>query len=360
MGLRRAEKKSFPLWFRYTDNYHEEYIRCLGNLSYTEEQTNDYELITPSSAIGASAYVGSVMATNGHMYFVPFFATQGVMKLNIGDNTTTFFGSPKYTYFGNRGGVLAPNGKIYCIPTYHESVTVIDTNDDTVSFIDTIISGHYKWIGGVLLPNGKIYCAPYQQGDSILIIDTNDDSFYTIPGGETNGGGGHWISATLASDGKTVYCAPYGNSQILKIDTETDTVSKFGSFVGAGKYSSSITIGDFIYFVGYSATNILKLDTNDDSTTTIPFAACSGGAVINAKNQIVGSNGSTVFYVFDVELETFVTVSGTGGAGIWGATLGTDGRTYFTPYTGTKILTATSKMKTINENFPLSPFNNKF
>jgi hypothetical protein len=59
------------------------------------------------------------------------------------------------------GGVLAPNGKIYCIPTSTKTtVGVIDPTANTFTTFNVGISnpGFY---GGVLAPNGKIYCIPY-------------------------------------------------------------------------------------------------------------------------------------------------------------------------------------------------------
>jgi maltose-binding protein MalE len=70
-----------------------------------------------------------------------------------------------------RGGVLAPNGKIYGIPFISTSVLIIDpeTNTADTNTISGLSSG-VKWAGGALAPNGKIYGIPYAD-NSVLIID---------------------------------------------------------------------------------------------------------------------------------------------------------------------------------------------
>ena len=72
------------------------------------------------------------------------------------------------------GGVLAPNGKIYCVPSNSSDILIIDpvANTATRSNMGASLSGSSKWIGGVLAPNGKIYCVPGNSSD-ILIIDKN-------------------------------------------------------------------------------------------------------------------------------------------------------------------------------------------
>ena len=63
------------------------------------------------------------------------------------------------------GGVLAPNGKIYCIPYDSTVVAIIDPVLNTVdtTSITGLSTASGKWSSGVLAPNGKIYCIPYDQ-----------------------------------------------------------------------------------------------------------------------------------------------------------------------------------------------------
>ena len=68
------------------------------------------------------------------------------------------------------GGVLAPNGKIYCVPFNSTQVLCIDTTDNSTTLFGSF-TGTSKWGGGVLAPNGKIYCVP-RTSAQVLTIGT--------------------------------------------------------------------------------------------------------------------------------------------------------------------------------------------
>ena len=67
--------------------------------------------------------------------------------------------------------MVAPNGKIYCIPRNSPSVLIIDPETNTADTTSiTGLTGTAKWFGGVLAPNGKIYGVPFDS-QSVLTID---------------------------------------------------------------------------------------------------------------------------------------------------------------------------------------------
>ena len=72
------------------------------------------------------------------------------------------------------GGVLGPDGKIYCVPLNATSILIIDpiAGTATTSAMGATLTGATKWFGGVLGPDGKIYCVPLD-ATSILIISKN-------------------------------------------------------------------------------------------------------------------------------------------------------------------------------------------
>jgi hypothetical protein len=137
------------------------------------------------------------------------------------------------------GGVLAPNGKIYCVPFNANYVAIINPYTKTVdtTSITNVQGGRTnsaKWYGGVLAPNGKIYCVPYN-ASNILIINTLNNSVSYITGITqanypslntyvSNGDQDKWIGGAIASNGK-IYCAPYFARCSLIIDTNNDTVN---------------------------------------------------------------------------------------------------------------------------------------
>ena len=84
---------------------------------------------------------------------------------------------------------MGPDGKIYGIPRNYHNVLVIDPLENTVDPDGIFLPpappvdpfAEDKWTGGVLAPNGKIYCVP-NDADSVLIIDphSNGDMFAPI------------------------------------------------------------------------------------------------------------------------------------------------------------------------------------
>jgi hypothetical protein len=132
--------------------------------------------------------------------------------------TSTFgsFGTttaPKWT-----GGVLAPNGKIYCPPTLDAtSILVIDPTNDTTT---TFGSLNKVWAGGVLAPNGKIYFIPsYPLSTTVLLVDPTTNTVSSF--GSLSG---YWESSVLASNGK-IYApsADGARTDWAIINTSNDT-----------------------------------------------------------------------------------------------------------------------------------------
>jgi len=122
------------------------------------------------------------------------------------------------------GGVLAPNGNIYCTPNNAQCVMKIipslngpDTLNFDISNINTttypfLTGNNNKWRGGCLAPDGKIYCCPYNS-NCVLIINPSND---TINLTDISGFSGSYTGAVLAPNGK-IYCAPTSGTNVLVI-----------------------------------------------------------------------------------------------------------------------------------------------
>lgn len=76
-----------------------------------------------------------------------------------------------------------------------------------------------KWRGGVVAPNGKIYCS-FQEADTILVINPEDDSVEFIGDDRLL-----FLSGALAPN-NCIYMLPTNSDNVLKINTETNEVSK--------------------------------------------------------------------------------------------------------------------------------------
>ena len=128
------------------------------------------------------------------------------------------------------GGVLAPNGKIYCIPYDSTVVAIIDPISNTVDTTTiTGLTGTGKWSGGVLASNDKIYCIPYNSTVvGIINTITNTIDTTTITGLD---GTGKWSGGVLAPN-RNIYCIRFNSIYSLYINPITNTTTRIYGIAG--------------------------------------------------------------------------------------------------------------------------------
>ena len=261
---------------------------------------NDSEYILTD--IRVHGYNGCCLGPNGKIYCVPCdFPKEAPLVLVIdprddslsfipvtGVNRPTNRTSGGYDLNGGigdaggddvwYGGVLGPNGKIYCMPGRGTSILVIDTinntaqceiasldpditnpNRETNSALDEVgyptrvgkfqyalsIGGQAnKYNGGVLAPNGKIYVFPgcvSNQGvpgignlAKLMVINPVTDTIVT-PSATVPAGTRLFVGGTLGLDGKIYASIDAGASLYYSITTEpTLSINGFGSGRGNG------------------------------------------------------------------------------------------------------------------------------
>jgi len=289
----------------YADNVDVNVLNSKGvlNLFDTIFPQNTVDITSISSlGITNNKWFGGILAPNGKIYCVPFDSTS-VLVINPKDNTFYNIGS----LTGSRkwaGGVLASNGKIYCAPADSTSVLIIDPSNDTLDTTSiTGLVGNLKWRGAVLAPNGKIYCVPYES-INVLIIDPVNNSIDVTSMTGLNGGT-KWIGGVLASNGK-IYCVPYTNDSVLIIDPSNnayDNTTINLSTTAIFKYSGGALGPDGkIYCAPSSRTNVLIIDPNNNTFNDIKIQGLTGnptkwnGAVLsqNGKIYILPYDASTV------------------------------------------------------------------
>jgi hypothetical protein len=199
---------------------------------------------------------------------VPYTATN-ILVIDPVANTASNWSPAGVTYTngGWTGGVLAPNGKIYCVPYNATNILVINPANNSASTSEITVtpaltSGGAKWLGGVLAPNGKIYCVP-DAATNILVIDpvANTASNWS-PAGVTYTIGG-WSGGVLAPNGK-IYCVPYRATNILVIDPVANTAGNWSpagvTYTNVGWAAGVLAPNGKIYCVPVVATNILVID----------------------------------------------------------------------------------------------------
>lgn len=213
-------------------------------------------------------YYSVSVFSNNTIYVIPYNSSP--IKCIDENNVETEIivaGNANHSVSGYDSAVVAPNGKIYCIPRFIDygtitKILVIDTlNNNQLSSIST--KKKAGWSGGTLANNGKIYCA----GATILVIDPSNDTIsefgtYTSPT--------LWANSVLASNGK-IYFTPIAQTYILCINPNNNTVSTIGSLGDITlKFSScGLASNGKIYFAPNQYGSILCLDPTDDSITTI-------------------------------------------------------------------------------------------
>ena len=145
--------------------------------------------LDPSTNILTLIYEGGVPAgmssrrflpsPTGTIIALPSFNQTIIGEFNPVTETFSSFGSLPTGNSKTWGGVLAPNGKIYCSPYGSTSIIVIDpVNRSAYTFGS--FGGGFKWAAPVLATNGKIYCPPFQADNRVLVIDPKDDTFYFL------------------------------------------------------------------------------------------------------------------------------------------------------------------------------------
>ena len=244
-------------------------LNGVGTLFLSQLTIGDNVLITASGG-NFTGYVESITNDTTLVFLYALGASVGtissIQKTRKGDLATITFPATSNKF---AGGVLAPNGNIYCIPYSSTQVGVIDTVTKTFAFFSgTTLTGTLKWYGGVLAPNGKIYGIPYT-ADTVLIIDpitsTVDTTTISVPTGSNK-----WMGGVLGLDGK-IYGIPNNSTSVLIIDPVTntaDTTTIKGLSSSTVKWGGGVLAPNGkIYCMAYTASSVLIIDPSSPITS---------------------------------------------------------------------------------------------
>lgn len=273
------------------------------------------------------------VSSNNSIYFIPGRAEK-IVKLSLNDNSINFIGDQFSTSIIKWGcAKLAPNGKIYCLPFSTESrILVIDTNDDSISFFGNLGTGNLKYQACVLAQTGNIYGIP-RSATQIIKIDTTTNTISNI--GASNG----YSGAVLSANGY-IYGTPFTSSFILKLDPSDDTFTTFGN-LGTGNKFFGATLGldDKIYLSPLSRNSVGVIDTVTD--TFSEFGNISGNNKFGSPQLMANGEIICPSLNFDGFLKitpssqnTNIIFSGEYTLGIdniWGSCIAPTGQSYFTP-----------------------------
>jgi hypothetical protein len=173
-----------------------------------------------SSAV--SEYSTICVASNGNLYMARANSSTGIKVIPSADGTSDVVETFAMSHSGFEEAIAARNGKVYCIPSSTQSVVgVIDPANSDAFSVMTGDSGSITYMGAAEASNGKIYAHGVGK---ILVIDTTNDTFYTIDQATNNDG-----NFVELMDGK-MYLVPRGSFQgFYYVDPETDAFTANGS-----------------------------------------------------------------------------------------------------------------------------------
>ena len=221
-----------------------------------------------------------ILAPNGKIYCIPADTATAVMRIDPDAMTVTTLGNmliggipgTKQNY---QGGVLAPNGKIYCVPDGATALVIIDPATDTitqktyVNLIPNINRGNPR-----LAPNGKIYAFSASTTASHAIIDPINDTVTTI--NVQSPSTASFFTGILAPNGKFYFILTGSatvNSHFIIFDPETNTQSTFFSSSispNTNAYGGcQLTPSGKIVFTPYNATSYLVFNTLNNNNFNI-------------------------------------------------------------------------------------------
>ena len=201
-----ARRSLWPLNFFYLPD-------ILSRLQYTRTAqanrvpanniANDTTSTPAGTYPGSSAFIGGVLLPDGRVFCVPLSSTSARIYDPVANSVST----PAGTYPGTGafvGGILLPDGRVFCVPLQSTTARIYDPVANTVSTPAGTYPGSSAFIGGVLLPDGRVFCVPYSS-TSARIYDPVANTVSTPAG--TYPGTGAFEGGVLLPDGR-VFCVP--------------------------------------------------------------------------------------------------------------------------------------------------------
>lgn len=201
-----------------------------------------YSFLGGSWAIGANApFAGAVVMSSSEVFLIPGMPhTANLTKFIRYDFKNHIIGSGAYNipcpggYAVFSGGVLLPNGKIFCSPSSSGTWPVV-FNPSNNSFEGPVSPGstmYGAYRGAVLLPNGKVLCVPSYYTGTLTIYNSITNAFEAGPAGPGNAA---FAGGVLMPNGK-VLCVPCNASSTKYIYNPTTNNWENGPSVPSGGY----------------------------------------------------------------------------------------------------------------------------
>lgn len=210
------------------------------------------------------------------------------------------------TSFSNLEFIDGGNGFAYSAPGRSGYILKMDLSDNTITtfgnFVYNLAPQYYRGIFSPIVK--KIYFFPYSGSgnNTILVINTLDDSTYTIP---------YTIGicpeqSCITNNGIIYFNGTPG--QFIKIDTNTNIVSTISTGITTGGGVSIYSKNGFVYLIPYLNNEIYKLNPINDTyiTITIPFTLNSSISGVETSDGIIYVSDSNKIIKIDTNDNDFV------------------------------------------------------
>jgi len=264
------------------------------------DPTTDTTSLLSNSFSLASTYgrfVGSVLAPNGMIYYIPMTEPR-VFKLDPTTEIETAIGTTYHTSATSskwQGGALAENGMIYCA-CFGGTVTQIlkiNPTTDTTSLVGASLGAGNKISGACCAPNGMIYFAPRKTSKIVMLDPTTEIISYV--GTDYGGAENKWFANQLALNGM-IYFIPHDYGRVMKLDPTTNTTTLIGSLITGTYRTAVLGLNGKIYCLPFTTNDILEIDPYTDTTRIFT------DAIIQGRDSVKGNialNGNLYFVPLD-------------------------------------------------------------
>lgn len=278
-----------------------------GSNMFPQNTVDTSSIIISDASSARIKYFGGVLAPNGNIYCTlgSSIDASNVLIINPYTNTvdrTSIRGitSSNYPVIGNASandlwsGSVVYKNNVYMIPQTAKAIFNINTINNNFNFIDigSLANVTYNWYGCVLSQNSNIYGIPHEN-TKVLKFDPSSNTASTIDISGTPGGTYKYAGGVLASNGN-IYGVPHDASNILVINTLTNTArcdvsGLTGVGTSTGKWLGGVLAPNGkIYCVPFTSSNVLVIDPSNNTTSTI----ATGNASINKWNGgVLATNG---------------------------------------------------------------------
>jgi len=276
---------------------------------------------------GTANIDGGVLHPNGKIYCNVTnsgLANWSIMRvIDPNTNTVSTFnaaGQGSINFGSSSAPVVAPNGRIFFVPYVRTFCMYFDPSTNTFSTFAGFNAGAGNsslMNGGVLAPNGKIYFAPFN--DTVFRFLDPDaltiNAYATITG---NTPSGHYYGAVLAPNGK-IYFAPSYTSLFRVVDPSTNTVQVIGTITGStndNNYAGGVLHPNGKIYIIPGKNSVLRIiDPATDTVTAVATysdAALIGGwdgAVVHPNGKIYPAASNYLFAYIDPDTYALVTLN---------------------------------------------------